>query len=121
MSAAISANLKIQQKNVETFIDKNFIPIAFAVSTLALLILSPFNFFVGTAIGLAASYFLSPPEKATGPVISLTNALFVIIGATGALLTLTPAGSGGGFIFRAIPFLASLAVGNTACRAVKSF
>lgn len=109
-------------KPPESFFDKHFAKIAFAVSTLAMLILSPLYFFLGTAAGLVISYFTEPKLKLqpTEKIITLPNAVFAIVGATAALLRMTPAGAVSGFIFNVIPLAASMAVGSTAYRAIKS-
>ena len=117
---AIVNPLPIIARETESFLDRNFIKIAFAISTLAMAVLAPMQFFLGTAVGFVLHAMtdlgINPNEK----LINIPATLFTIVGATAALLRLTPAGAAGGFVFRAVPFLGSLAVGITAYRAMKN-
>lgn len=121
MSKSIEAIHEFTLK-AETFIDKHFADIAFTISAIVLAILSPLHVFLGAALGFAIHYFTEPDLrlKKNEKVISLPNTLFAIIGAMAALIRFTPAGATGGFVFKAIPFAASLAMGSTAYRATKS-
>ncbi len=128
MSTAVTTNPPAQPKAAkqakppQSFLDKHFAKVAFAVATFAMLLLAPLHLFLGLAAGMVIQYLVEPNLRLTPSdrVITLPNAVFAIVGATAALLRLTPAGSLGGFIFKAIPFLASLAVGSTAYRAARS-
>jgi hypothetical protein len=121
MTTKIAEKLATGPKVEETFLERHFAKIAFAISTLALLILSPLVLFLATAIGYAISYFLEPKLKLKpeDKIVTVPNTLFAIVGAAAALLQLTPVGSTGGYIFHAIPFVSSLAIGNTAYRALR--
>ncbi len=103
----------------EGFLEKHFVKIAFAISTLVLFILAPLHFLVGMALGATIHFYIEPELhlKANERAVTLQNTLLTIVGAFATLIRLTPAGSGGGFIFRSIPFISSLAVGSTAYRA----
>jgi len=113
----------IPRSKEENFCDAHFAKIAFAVSTVALLILAPLNLFLGAAVGAGLHYYFEPQLrlKPDDKIVTLPNTIFAIVGAMAALVGLTPAGAMGGFLFQAIPFLTSLAVGSTGYRAAASY
>lgn len=115
-------NQPIPRKVEEPFIDKHFAKIAFAISTLVLLIFSPLVAIFGTAAGLVINFVIDPELKVhpTHKIITVPHAVFAIVGAIAALLRMTPAGSMGGFVFKAVPFIASFALGSVAYRVVKA-
>jgi hypothetical protein len=106
-------------KQAQSYVEKHFVEIAFLVSTFVMLIFAPAKLFAGALIG----YFLHAhiePQLKTNQKITLMNSIFTIIGAMATLVSLTPAGSGSGFIFHALPFVSSLAVGSTLYRSMGS-
>ena len=104
------------------FIDKHFTKIAFAVSTLVLMIFSPLFLFLGAASGLALHYSVEPDltVRDQNEIVTLCNSIFAIVGAMAALIRMLPAGAAGGFTFQSIPLVASFAIGSTIYHAFKS-
>jgi hypothetical protein len=104
------------------FIDKHFAKIAFAISTLVLLIFSPLYLFLGSVAGFALHNSLEPDLRVQdeNQIVTLSNSVFSIVGAVAALIRLLPAGAEAGLIFRAVPLVASFAIGSTAYRAFKT-
>lgn len=120
MDVPVNANPEappLVRKETEPFFDKHFAKIAFAISALALLTIAPIELFLGALAGLWLHSYTKENVDPNGKIITLPNTLFTLVGATAALLRLTPGGAAGGYIFLAIPFLGSLAVGATAYRA----
>jgi hypothetical protein len=103
-------------RETESFLDRNFIKIAFAISTLAMAVLVPMQFFLGAAIGFILHSTSAPLRYSHGEKLTVSETLFTIVGATAALLRLTPAGAAGGLIFQAVPFIGAMPVGFTAYR-----
>jgi hypothetical protein len=101
----------------ETFVDKHFAKIAFAVATLALIALAPLDFFVGAIAGFAIHYYVKQPVDPTEKIVTLPHTVLTIVGAVAALIRFTPGGALGGLVFLVIPSIGSLAVGATAYRA----
>ncbi len=121
MAALVHGNFSTSSGSVDQFLERHFTKIAFAVSALALLILSPLHLFLGAAVGFAI-HFYTEPKLILGsrdPIVTIPNALFSIVGAFASLLSLTSAGATGGYLFKAIPFISSLAVGSTVYRGVR--
>lgn len=115
---------KGQQTQIEeSFVEKHFMTIAFAVSSFVLFILSPFQFIVGSAIGIALDCMFQPnlQLESNEKVMTVANTSFLIVGAIATLIKLTPAGRMGGYIFQTVPFLATLVIGDTFYRASKSW
>ncbi len=109
------------QRVEKTFVEKHFTQVAFAVSTLALFILTPLAFILGTLSALATHRYLglSPQRKPSDPIIGTSNAIFAIVGATAAFLSFMPVGGMGGLLFRIIPFASSFSIGSTAYCALR--
>lgn len=103
----------------ESWIDRHFIEVAFAVSTLALFILSPLSLFLGGVAGFALHYSIEPnlEVKAEERLIGQNETVIALVGGFASLIHLTPSGAAGGIVFQAIPLMASLAVGSIAYRA----
>jgi hypothetical protein len=124
---AVNLNLVGQQQidpdREVPFLDKHLFKIAFAVSTFALMIFSPLSLFLGAASGFALHYSIAPELTLSGEneIITLSNTVFSIVGAVGAFVKISPAGTAGGFLFQMIPLLSSFAIGSTVYRAFKSF
>jgi hypothetical protein len=104
------------------FLDQHFAKIAFAISTLVLLLFSPLYFFLGSAAGFALHQSIEPNLRVRGEneIITIPHSVFSIVGAVAALIRLLPAGAEGGLIFRAVPLVASFAIGSTVYRALKT-
>ena len=108
---------------VEVFVDQHFAKIAFAISTFALAFFVPLQLFLGAASGLALriyyekNFVFNPEDR----VVTIPNTVLTIVGATAALVQLTPAGGTGGLLFQSLPIVCSMAVGDTAYRTVKWF
>ncbi len=121
MWAAANAEPKEDEEN--PWIDRNFAKIAFTVSTLALLILSPLYLFLGTAAGFALHYSIEPNLilNLDDRLITNQDAVFAIVGAFAAFVKRTPSGAVAGFVFQAIPLVMSLGIGSVAYRASRKF
>ena len=106
----------------KSFFDEHFIQIAFAASTLALFILSPLSLILGMGAGIALHRYVEPDLKFQDgeKIISVSNALFIIVGATAAFVGLLPLSPFGGPIIRLLPLIAAGAIGSTAYRAFRS-
>lgn len=104
------------------FLEKHFAKIAFAISSLVLLIFSSLFLFLGSVAGFSLHYSLEPELKIKEDtqVITLSHAVFAIVGAVAALIRIFPAGASGGLVFQSIPLMASMAVGSAAYRGFKS-
>lgn len=113
-----TVNAARQPNQAQSFVETHFLKIAFAVSTLALLILSPLQFMLGVPLSLALHYWIAP-STGNEPILTLPNTLFTMIGAVGAFIKCTPAGLVGGTLFQMIPLLSTWAVGNTIYRAIR--
>src|SRR5690554_4133391 len=93
----------------DSFVDRHFAKLAFAISIVALLIFSPLALILGTIAGFALDTYLDPnlrPDR----IITIPNASFTIVGAVAAILRWTPAGRMGSPIFRSIPYLGALGI-----------
>lgn len=121
-AAVVYMREALTQKPTEefSFVDKHFLKIAFAVATLALVLIAPLDIFLGAAAGFAFHYYTKQPVDPAEPIITSSHTLFTLVGAIAALIRLMPGGAAGGLIFLAIPSLGSLAVGATLYRAFPS-
>lgn len=90
--------------------------VAFAVSTVAMLILSPFQFILGSAAGYVWERSKPTPQP-NQPILTPAHAAFTLVGAVAALLCWTPVGLLGGRVFHHIPFISSFTVGTVFCLA----
>lgn len=104
------------------FVEKHFAKIAFAISSLTLLIFSSFFLLLGSVAGFALHYSLEPELKIREDtqVITVSHAVFAIVGAVAAVIRTLPAGAAGGLVFQSIPLMASMAIGSAAYRGIKS-
>jgi hypothetical protein len=92
--------------------EKHSVGLAFTISSLALLILSPLAFFLGTASSFTLHYYNQTKIDPNEEVISMVHSVAVSIGAVAAFLAVTPLGAGGGIIFHSLPFLAASFIGS---------
>lgn len=104
--------------SVEGFLEKHFMGVAFAVSALVLFLLSPLSFLIGTVLGFGIHAYLEPKLKAAAS-LTVPHTLGALLGAIARILQFTPAGWGGGVVFRWIPFLGCCAIGSALYRATK--
>ncbi len=104
----------------ESFVEKHSAGVVFAISTLALLILSPLSFFLGTAAGYAIHNYNETPVNPEEKIITIVQASLTCIGAMAALIAVTSIGATGGLLFQAIPFLSSLCIGTCIHNATQS-
>jgi hypothetical protein len=77
---------------------------------------------LGSAASLAAHRYFQPELrlKSTDPVITVTQAVFAIVGASAALISISSAGALGGMIFRSVPCLSYFSIGSVIHRAIKA-
>lgn len=102
-------------RQAQSFVDRNFAEIAFLISSIALLVFAPLKLMIGAFIGYMIHSYREPGLK-TSQVVTLENTLYTIVGGMAAVIRLTPAGATAGFVFNAIPLVASAAVGSTLYR-----
>ncbi len=98
-------------------IDKHFIKVSFAISTLVLYILQPLSLLLGMVGGFLLNKSIQPNLKVknSGEILTVMNAAAAIVAAIAALVLLTPGGSLGGII-RLVPLLFSMGVGSSIYR-----
>ena len=106
----------------ERFLNQYSHQIAFTMSSVALLFLSPFTFTFGSTATFAMHHYVHPEMKmrAKDKVIAIENVIFAIVGAVATFVNLTPAGNAGGIVFKATVLFGPYAVGTTAYRLYKS-
>lgn len=124
MAANVNPNPPIRETTTTEvpFVEKHFAKIAFAISSLVLLIFSSLFLFLGSVAGFALHYSLEPELTIQDEtqIVPLPHAIFAIVGAAAAVIRMLPAGAAGGLVFQSIPLIASMAIGSAAYRGLKS-
>lgn len=101
-------------------LEDNCAEIAFVLSTIALALFATCSLFFGIILGAALHHIVIPQPRLepNESILSSFHVTLTIVGATAALIRLTPAGASRGLLFRAIPFFGSLAVGSAIYRTI---
>lgn len=125
MAAAINQNPQgiNGMTNEIPFVDRHFTKIAFVIAAFVHFVISPLFIFIGSAASLAAHWYFQP-ELRLGQdeqIITVSHAIFAIVGATAALISILPAGALGGVVFQLVPFLSDFAIGSVVYRAARAF
>jgi hypothetical protein len=117
------SGVNIQKSETDVFFEKHFVKIAFAASTIALLMISPFSLSMGAILGAGMNYYFDPDLRIAkeDAILTIPNTTVAIVGAIAALLRLSPGTVFNTITFKAVPLLASLAIGSTGYRLYRSF
>lgn len=102
---------------VNKFIEKHFRIIGFCFSSAVMLAANPLLTLSGIGIGVLLNYkYRKDLKVGDGNLIPAFHTTASICGMAASLLSYTPAGRSGGIVFRAIPLLASISIGDVLCR-----
>lgn len=122
MTVSPISRQRVHDEQELSFVDRNIAEVTFLVSCLAQLILTPLSLILGT-IGGYIYHSSSKPDLIIEPgekIITVSNAVFALVGAFAAFIQMTPAGGSGGFVFQSIPYVSSFFIGKTLHRALRS-
>jgi hypothetical protein len=112
MSVGALWNRFLQESKEESFVEKNLVGIAFAVSNAVLFLLQPTIYILGVAAGFSLHHYnwIPPRKDPEGRLIPLENTVFAVVGAVASLATRT----------FALPFSSSVTIGITFDMMVRS-